>query len=885
MKFLHRLFVLLLCLFCLVDTHVIYGQEDFYYIYDSDKEIEKYEDYREAFSYYENHLDEYDNLLLIFNDQVIHMEYGIVEFKTGEACLLNVEYQSITRDDVGYLNGCYGIDAAYLETSDDGKNVYFMISGDRGYTSIENVILHPYETLKVRPSMYANSEGYLIHKIKTQFDQDYYSYSLMIDETLDELVSGNDYFSYDGHYFYDDFYAMIDDYRTDSHDHSINSDAYYNYFQYLPYRSLSNYDLDELNKYFYDVLKIDGRMNHYNDYDGDGAGDEINRSQLYGQFDSFIAYQYLYGTNAMMMISSAINESSYGRSFSAYSGNNLYQVAAYESETEKNNSRYDSIDNSIYSYSKYLVSSLYSNHLRSDYAGTFYGNKASGINAGYSLDPYLGEKNSAVYFDLDSKLSGKDRNCYALGIITADDVTFYKDQQLQTRLFRLKDLHDHSFIILAEYDETYKIQIDASFDEGYLYDFERSIAYIKKDVFSAILNEGSIHEYDLANIHYDLGEGSFRELQSVDLKYPKANQIPVIIPERDGYVFDGYDENNVAKYRKIKDIEVVSFNETIGGTDIDLNGSIIRVNYEDKTDENIEINTDMLEGYAYGCDAVTIDFHGIKTQQNLSYDTQGRKISDDVLLAIESHDYQYVKDNIGSLKYPLSFAQIRQIDYELKEINDRNYVIKDNSEKYNISISGLDLSLENRNTFNLFDDTYYVVVDNIARKDEDLIFGLASGYGFDKVEGIDISFRFNYQDIELVGPAIVQIAPGDKKNNLVYSVYHLSDDGDIIKCRTTQSENYVQFLINESGPYLLLTRSSVNEYDFEDRTEDLSYENMGFDNHRINISLLVTIVLSLLGIIGIIVYYIFNNKRKKLWKDFRRSLRTAGYAQEEKPKN
>jgi hypothetical protein len=92
-------------------------------------------------------------------------------------------------------------------------------------------------------------------------------------------------------------------------------------------------------------------------------------------------------------------------------------------------------------------------------------------------------------------------------------------------------------------------------------------------------------------------------------------------------------------------------------------------------------------------------------------------------------------------------------------------------------------------------------------------------------------------------------------------------------------------MIEGSGPYLVLSLPSVNEYDIPDNTEDLSYENMGRDNHKMNFELMTLIVMSLSGIIGIIIYYIVYNERKKLWRDFRRSLREAGTVREEKLKN
>ena len=64
------------------------------------------------------------------------------------------------------------------------------------------------------------------------------------------FAEGTDYYSYDGHYFYtyDNFENMLEDYQNGDRSHSVNPSApYYNYFQYLPLRSQSNYSADELN--------------------------------------------------------------------------------------------------------------------------------------------------------------------------------------------------------------------------------------------------------------------------------------------------------------------------------------------------------------------------------------------------------------------------------------------------------------------------------------------------------------------------------------------------------------------------------------------------------------------------------------------------------------
>ncbi|MBO4920206.1 MAG: glucosaminidase domain-containing protein, partial [Erysipelotrichaceae bacterium] len=419
--------------------------------------------YGQAYDFYNENLDRYDNLLLLDGDRIIHMEYGFVEFVTDEACSLGIEYYSETKDGDDYLNGCYGIDGAYLYTGNDGKRVYFMISDDLGSVDLDKVILHPYDTDQMISS-YTVLNGQLVHNIRTRMDQDYYSYSVVLDDALPFMKEGDVYYSYDGHYFYDDYPEMIDDLRSGIHDNVLNQEAYYNYYQFLPHRSLSNYSAAELEYYFSILLGIRSRLTYYNDSDKDGAADEISSSQLYRNTDSFFIYQNIYGANAMMLLSSAVYESSYGRSKNAFLTNSLYVNTAYDSQEEREAGRYSSIDSSIRCHAKHFISALFSSHLKSFYSGTFYGNKQSGINVNYSYDPYYGEKSTSVYYKIDKLLGEKDRNAYAVGIIrNRQKVSFYQDDQLDELLYSLRNVETLSFVILDETEDSFKIQIDDSF--------------------------------------------------------------------------------------------------------------------------------------------------------------------------------------------------------------------------------------------------------------------------------------------------------------------------------------------------------------------------------------------------------------------------------------
>ena len=875
----------------LIQPFSIWAQEDLFVVYDKESGThEEFPSYGEAYDFYMENKDGYEDLVFSEDDRVIMMEYGIVEFKRSAACDLIDTYHSVSRDEEDYINGCYGVDAIYLGTSDDGDEVFFMLNGDTGSISSDQVILHPASELDTRISSYSVEDGQLYHNIKNQLEYDHYAYSLCLDEAPSYLAEGKSYYSADGHYFYEDLQSLTDDLNNGEHALAVNEEPYYNYYQYLPHRSYTSYTKEELEEYFYGTLGLDGRSYHYRDHSGDQASDEVNRSQLYGTIGDFFASQDIYGSNALLMLAEAVNESAYGKSRNAFSSNNLFASTVFENDEERQAQRYGSIEESIYAHAKYFISARFSNHLRDDYHGTYAGNKLSGINVNYSIDPYYGERNASLSYDLDHELGLKDRNDYALGIIRFQDrVIFYFDEELQRRRFILDDVGELSLILLEECEDSYKVRLDHSFSSEYLYDPELSYAYVDKETFSYIVNADKIHEEERQKVSFDLDGGTYHGLGELEVFLEEGETLDIPV-SKDGYEFTGFDASGKATYRKISSISLSKdFNDEFEeGEEIDLSRSFLQIQYEDGEMKEIPLNTDMIGPYdtnVSGEQILTISYCGMAIEKKIVFSEERKNAGEKLQQAIEELDLPAIKENIGKSDCSLSFAQIRKADYELMKLNGRNYVISDKSKRYNLSISGLDLSLPDKKTFGSIADTYYVLVDDIDEKAEERIFDLAQGYGFQKVEGLNIAFRFNYQDIELIGPAIVQIDIVEKQNDLFYSVYHLNDNGDIVKCRTTQSDNYIQFMIEGSGPYLVLSLPSVNEYDIPDNTEDLSYENMGRDNHKMNFELMTLIVMSLSGIIGIIIYYIVYNERKKLWRDFRRSLREAGTVREEKRKS
>lgn len=857
-------------------------------------------------------VEEYDNLVLIKDDKIVKMEYGIVEFIT-DSCSLNTEYKS-NNYGYAYINSCYAKDGAYLSTTKDYKKIEFKLAGDTGLVDIESVNLIPYEMIDVRISMYSTTNGELHHDIKTNLDNDYYSYTFNIDNIMDYLEDNKSYYSYDGNYFYDDFKLMIDDYRSSTYENSINSNnPYYNYYEYLPHRSYTNYDLKEIEDYFSNTLFIDGKIQFYDDLNLDNANDDVNLSQFYGELGSFFGYEKLYGANAMMMLSLATHESAYGKSYLAFAKNNLFGHAAFDSDVERSASRYNNIDSSIYSHAKYYISRSYAGIHSAYYNGSFFGNKLSGMNVNYSSDPYWGEKTASIYYRFDKSLGLKDKNNYALGIVDSPKIVVYKDESLTSKAFDIEGISNYSFIILDELDDSYKVQVDASYSDEYLYDPTVSIGYINKDVVDYIVNEDKIAEKPYKTVVFDFDEGEVLGENILEIKLLE-DKIPTISkPYKEGYEFIGYDkelnkDNNEYKavYKKIESIEVSKpFNNVVEYNYMyNLKGGKLLVKYEDGKSKEIGINTNMIESYDQDIEGETnivINYCGVRIEYPITFSKElndyRSTLEEYINSNIESYknngtynidELNYIKDNLRKVDYLTSFDDIRYIDAMLLE-NTRdqvNYHFKDS--KYDVSISGLALSLKDPkelSVFKPFKDTYYVEVSDVSLLAKQRLSSVAKAYGFDVEDSMKVSVEFNLEKAKFDNPIIIQVKLQDKKKDKIYSVYHLDDDGNVVKCMTTQSTNYVSFMTRSEGDFMILSMDSVNTYDIEDRYENISIHNSDPDNHLLFIEGGLLIAFSLLGFIMIIVYKLLQDKKERLWNDYRKSLQEVELPQEEKLKN
>lgn len=198
----------------------------------------------------------YDNLAITYGSSFLSLEQGVVEFATAKDCTLNITYTNDENGEEGYTNGCYGIDAAFLEYNPGTQKVKFRLSGVTGWADAADVTIYPIEQVP-NVSSFTVKNNTLQHQLKSSLATAAYDNILQLGNAPQQLKEGVTYYSYDTHYFYDDYAMMIEDYRNSSFSHAVNANApYYNYYQYLNHRSTSAYSQKDVDRYLKDTLAL-----------------------------------------------------------------------------------------------------------------------------------------------------------------------------------------------------------------------------------------------------------------------------------------------------------------------------------------------------------------------------------------------------------------------------------------------------------------------------------------------------------------------------------------------------------------------------------------------------------------------------------------------------
>ena len=169
--------------------------------YEGFEDVGSADSYDKALEIFNNNVNNYGNLTIFSNGTFYKAEYAIVTFKSSDKCDYNVEFRNDDDKLGNYLNGCYGFDGAYLDTSKNGKEVKFKISGIVGWAKMDDVTIFPQQLLPGRTTKYKVINNELFHQIKQNFNTDYYGSLINLGPAPTYLEDGKEYYSYDGHYF------------------------------------------------------------------------------------------------------------------------------------------------------------------------------------------------------------------------------------------------------------------------------------------------------------------------------------------------------------------------------------------------------------------------------------------------------------------------------------------------------------------------------------------------------------------------------------------------------------------------------------------------------------------------------------------------------------
>ncbi len=401
-------------------------------------------------------------------------------FKSGV-----IHYTESVTGVAGYVAGAYGADALYLGTS--GNNVKFMLAGVIGLVPDSEVqVINKADAKSI--SYYSVSNGKLYHYISTNVNSTNYGSSLNNGTAPAFLKSGTKYYSYDGHYFYteDNFEMMVQDYNNGVRTHSVNATTpYYNYFQYLPLRSQSNYSSSTLN------ATINNKV--------------TSNSKMKNTGNDFVNNQNTYGVNALLMAGIGANESAWGMSSIAQSKNNLFGLNAVDSSPGESANYFSSVSQCIKEFAESFLSKQYLNPQDWKHYGAFLGNKSSGMNVKYASDPYWGEKAAAMAWLLDGLSSNKDAYKYTIGIkdtIKPDNVVRVRKENTTSSptLYKTKKNANCAFLILnnTPSNKFYKIQSEGVLNDNRdaidsktgVYNFQKMYAYISSD-YVKIVSKGN----------------------------------------------------------------------------------------------------------------------------------------------------------------------------------------------------------------------------------------------------------------------------------------------------------------------------------------------------------------------------------------------------------
>ena len=392
------------------------------------------------------------------------------------------------------------VDGAFLEFDPSSRRAKVKIAGYTGWVNEEAYNIVPIIWL-YSISYYKGYSGEFKHFFTSDITVKSGSYGMAISKTPAGLSDNKTYYSYDGHYFYSDQYAMIKDYKNGNNSNAVNKGSvYYNYYQYLPNHSKTNYSATNINQYIRDGLGYTYTV-FGNTLDIKRTFNTDQISKLYGMGTYFIQGQEQYGANAILSLGLNRNESGDGRSKISVLKNNGFGQGAVDSSPFGSAYGFLTYQGGIYNHAQHFVGDMYENPNHSYYHGGHFGNKSGGWNIKYASDPYWGEKAASYYYRFDRYYGFQDYNFYQLAINTRS-LNVYSSPNTNSKV--IYSIRNEEIPVIIEEEVTgtsvdgnnkwYKIvsdkNINANKDPYGTYaekfDWENSYAYVPAAYFKKI---------------------------------------------------------------------------------------------------------------------------------------------------------------------------------------------------------------------------------------------------------------------------------------------------------------------------------------------------------------------------------------------------------------
>lgn len=415
-----------------------------------------------------------DGAVLIEDGKIINAKYAVVDYDIGYPKGHPTGYTRVYKDNststiINYIttSSHFGDDAPLLDFDYNTKMVKIKLSGLVGWirknddTGLMLYDIVPITWVKTPIYYQVNSSG-ITHYFPWNVyndDQSKAAEAITIDKKPSMLQDGK-YYSYDGHYFYTSLKTMIDDYKNGNYNNSVNkNEPYFNYYQYLSFRTKTTYNADNINEY---IKKRTGE-----------------KSKLRNTGSYFTWVQENYGINALLMLSIGINESGWGNSDISQNNNNLFGLNAIDATPGQSANYFSNVETCIKDYGYKWMSYWYIQPGDSHYKGANLGNKLEGLNVKYASDPYWGEKAAAHYYQFDKSYGFQDyknyetavlNNNYSDKVYATKTINGEKVEQYNTKKYYQYTMYGQAIVILekVEVDNNiwYKIQSEPVLDEN-----------------------------------------------------------------------------------------------------------------------------------------------------------------------------------------------------------------------------------------------------------------------------------------------------------------------------------------------------------------------------------------------------------------------------------